>query len=291
MTHTFLRMAAWVADVMPLRVRRSLYRLGPISSALRDILNRAAPSGLTEVSIAAGPMKGFHLRLDLQSEKDLWLGNYEPELLALLQTVTPLGGVAFDIGANIGLISLALAEQVGPEGKVVAFEALPANVERLHANLALNDCGRRVIVEPSAVGAAPGNAIFLVHASGGMGKLGGSAGRDEEYQGQIEVPVVSLDDYVFKGGNPAPSLVKIDVEGGEAMVLDGSERLLSERHPTLLIELHGPDASARVWDQLQRKDYAVRKLESGLPQVDGPAELGWKAYVVAIPPRPEGERA
>ncbi len=286
-----LRLAGWIAGVLPLRLRLWLYRLGPLSSALRGVLNRAAPDRLTEVEVAAGPMKGIRLGLDLKTEKDLWLGNYEPELLAMLQAVTPSGGVAFDVGANIGLISLTLAECVGPEGHVVAFEALPANVERLRANIELNACGGWVHVELAAAGAVTGEAMFLVHRSGGMGKLGGSAGREETYNGQITVPVISLDDYVFEQGHPSPSVIKIDVEGGEGMVMRGAAKLLAERRPTLLIELHGPEASTSVWEQLIPCGYTLHQLAKGLPQIAGPSELGWKAYIVAVPPRPDGERA
>lgn len=290
MKPSLLRLAAWLADALPLRLRLGLYRLGPVSKVLRSALNRAAPEGMTEVTVAAGPMKGIRLMLDLQAEKDLWLGNYEPELLAMLQAIAPPEGVAFDVGANIGLISLTLAESVGPKGQVVAFEALPANVERLRANLDLNQCGRRVRVEATAAGAATEESVFLVHHSGGMGKLGGSAGRDETYDGEIAVRVVSLDDYVFQQAQPMPSLIKIDVEGGEGMVLQGAQRLLAEKSPTLLIELHGPEAAQSVWGQLMQFGYTVRELKPGLPQVTAPSELGWKAYIVAIPPRQDGER-
>lgn len=286
-----LRMTAWMASVLPLRVRRLLYRLGPLSNVLRDVLNRSVPERISEVTVAAGQLKGTRLRLDLGTEKDLWLGNYEPEMLAMLKAVTPTGGVAFDVGANIGLISLALAECVGPEGHVVAFEALPENVERLRANLELNERGRRVHVEPAAAGAESGQAVFLVHRSGGMGKLGGSAGREETYDAEISVPVVSLDDYVFRHGHTAPSVIKIDVEGGEGMVLQGATKLLAERHPTLLMELHGPEAAAIVWKQVTRYGYTTRRLAKGLPRLSGPGELAWKAHIVAVPPRPAGERA
>lgn len=290
MKRSLLRLAAWLADALPVRLRMGLYKLGPISRVLRSALNRAAPEGRSEVAVASGPMKGIRLLLDLQTEKDLWLGNYEPELLAMLQAAAPAGGVAFDIGANIGLISLTLAESVGPEGQVVAFEALPANIERLRANLGLNDCGRRVRVEAAAAGAASGESVFLVHHSGGMGKLGGSAGRDETYEDEIAVRVVSLDDYVFQQDHPLPSLIKIDVEGGEGMVLQGADRLLAEQLPTLVIELHGPEAALSVWEQLMRFGYTLRELKQGLPQVTAPSELGWKAYIVAVPPRRDGER-
>ncbi len=184
MRRTWLSLAAWMAGKLPAGVRLRLYHLGPLTRAIRGSLNRAAPSERVEVAVASGPLQGVRLKLDLQSEKDLWLGNYEPELLSTLRKVTPAGSTAYDVGANIGLISLGLAEWVGADGRVVAFEALPENVERLRDNLALNPIGTRVTVVSAAVGREDGQAEFLAHASGGMGKLGGSAGREAGYAGE-----------------------------------------------------------------------------------------------------------
>jgi hypothetical protein len=137
------------------------------------------------VNVAAGDLAGMKLALDLQSEKDYWLGTYEPELQqALRQWVQP-GMLAYDVGANIGYISLLLARRVGEAGRVHAFEALPANLERLRTNLALNDMQDRVLVTPAAVVDHAGQVQFWVGPSGGMGKAEGSAGRDEvKYQGK-----------------------------------------------------------------------------------------------------------
>lgn len=290
MRNPFARLAAWIAHLLPVEVRLWIYRLGPISRLLRQVLSRNVPAGLTEVAVAAGAMQSIRLLLDLKVEKDIWLGNFEPDLLEILRIMTPAGSVAFDVGANIGLISLTLAECVGPTGSVVAFEPLPANVERLRANLALNATGERVRLEAVAVGAADGQAVFKVHRSGAMGKLDGSAGRDAVYLDEITVPVISLDDYVFQRGNPAPFLVKIDVEGGEGMVLEGASRLLAEQRPILFLELHGPEAEASVWEQLVRSGYSIRQMARGLPEITDPGQLGWKAYAVGMPPGEDGKR-
>ena len=60
------------------------------------------------------------------------------------------GQVAYDVGANIGYISILLARSVGENGRVFAFEALPANLERLHHNISLNGMSSRVTVVPGA---------------------------------------------------------------------------------------------------------------------------------------------
>ncbi|MDH5506337.1 MAG: FkbM family methyltransferase, partial [Anaerolineae bacterium] len=246
MKKLFLSLAARAARLLPMPVKQALYRLGPLSGLLRGALNRAAPVGLSVVRVAAGELTGITLRLDLQSEKDYWLGTYEAELQAALRDLVRPGDVAYDVGANIGYISLMLARAVGAGGRVFAFEALPSNQERLRANLALNPEIANVTVAAKAVSGGPGEIEFHVHASGGMGKAAGSAGRQEDYQETIRVAATSLDDFVYEQGNPAPQIIKLDIEGGEVLALPGMRRLLAESRPTLLVELHGPESARAV---------------------------------------------
>jgi len=276
-----LETAALVAKVLPARMRRGLYQLGPISRGVRGLLNAAAPHGLTEVEIAAGLLAGARLQLDLQTEKDLWLATYEHELLRAIQDFVEPGTVVFDIGANLGYVSLALARAVGPAGQVIAFEPLPANFSRLRINLGLNPEGQRIRPLEAAVGARSTRSQFLAHASGGMGKLEGSSGRRLEYAESMEVQVVCLDDWVYRDGEPAPALVKIDIEGGEVQALDGMARLLRDARPYVLLELHGPEAAGGARQRLLAAQYRMHAMRSGYPQWrPGP----WKDYVVGIPP-------
>jgi FkbM family methyltransferase len=221
------------------------------------------------------------LVLDLQEEKDYWLGTYEPELQSAIADLAKPGMVAYDVGANIGYISLLLARAVGESGRVVAFEALPENINRLRENLALNRLEARVEVVPAAVMDHNGQVEFLIGPSGGMGKALGSAGRDSQYNQSIPVEGLSLDDYVFRQGNSPPQLVKIDIEGGEVMAIPGMRRLLMEAHPILLMELHGPEAARAAWEALSAAGYRLSRMSPGyspLPSID---KLEWKAYILA----------
>jgi len=233
--------------------------------------------------VVAGGLEGCTLLLDMQTEKDFWLGTYEPELQWALGELAHPGTIAYDVGANIGYITLMLARAVGPSGTVVAFEALPANLERLERNLALNGLSGRVTIQPVAVAAGEGDLRFHVHASGAMGKAEGSAGRlDEHYQAEITVPSTSLDAFAYERSGPVPQLVKMDIEGGEALALPGMRRLLRDARPTLLLELHGPEAARIAWDELAGAGYTVHRMEPGFPRVPALDALDWKAYLVGM---------
>lgn len=284
MSNPVLSLAGWLARRLPPPVKRALYKIGPLAGVIRGGLNRAAPHGLAQISVAAGDLAGYRLSLDLQSEKDYWLGTYEPELQATIADLVKQGMVAYDVGANIGYISLLLARRVGEVGRVFAFEALPANLERLRANLALNNLAGRVQVVPAAVVERDGAVQFWVGPSGGMGKADGSAGRQKvEYSQAIDVQGLSLDGFVYGAGNPPPQVVKMDIEGGEVLALPGMKRLLSQARPLVFLELHGPEAARSAWENLKGAGYQICRMQPGYTNVLSLDELDWKAYLVAFP--------
>jgi FkbM family methyltransferase len=278
-----LNLAAWLARILPPELVRGLYRLRPLASLIRGLLNRSAPPGLSTVEVAAGGAQGMRMSLDLQSEKDYWLGTYEADLERAISDFACPGMVAYDVGANIGYTSLLLAKAVGEAGTVFAFEALPANIERLEQNLALNGLESRVEVVPSAVVDHLGLVNFLVGRSGSTGKAEGSAGRGQTQRGILEVAGISLDSFVYSDGRPAPEIVKMDIEGGEIRALPGMRRLLEERKPVLLLELHGYEAAKSAWEILKDCGYQLSRMEPGYPEIASYEELDWKAYLIASP--------
>ncbi len=278
----------WVASLaarwLPLSIKRLFYRSPMVARLIRRQLNRAAPPGLTPVQVAGGPLAGKRLILDLQTEKDYWLGTYEPELTAAMTELVLPEKVAYDLGANIGYISLLLAQAVGEKGRVYAFEALPANIERLRANISLNELGQRIEVVEGAVGDTTAPVAFLVGPSGGTGKAQGSAGRQElDYRQTILVQGIVLDEFVYTAGNPPPQVVKMDIEGGEVLALPGMRRILTEARPLIFLELHGQQSARVAWEVLGACGYRLCRMAPGYPAVATLDTLGWKSYLVGKP--------
>jgi FkbM family methyltransferase len=280
MSELILSIAAGLARMLPPAWKRAIYRLKPVADLIRRGLNRAAPQGLTQIQVAAGDLEGLMLALDLHAEKDYWLGTYEPDLQLAIRDLVQPGWVAYDVGANIGYISLLLARAVGPNGRVISFEALPDNLERLRTNLGLNDLGVPVQVVPGAVVDRARVVEFLVGPSGGMGKAAGSAGREVAYRQKLNVEGISLDEFVFTQGNPIPQVIKMDIEGGEILALPGMARLLVEASPLILIELHGPISVKTAWDCLTQAGYRISQMQPGYPVVASIHALDWKAYLI-----------
>jgi FkbM family methyltransferase len=286
MQNFLLSFAAFAARVLPNSFKQAIYKIKPLARFIRGELNRAAPTGLVEVKVAAGDLAGFTILLDMQVDKDYWLGTYEPELQSALRQLIPPGAVIYDLGANIGYVSLLLAKAAGEAGKVFAFEALPSNIDQLRRNVALNAMERRVTVIDRAVTQTLGPVRFLVHASGGMGKVAGSAGREDRYESEVTVPGISLDEFVYGQVNPPPQVVKMDIEGGEVLALPGMHRVLTEARPLMLMELHGPESCRAAWETLTASGYEICWMRPGFPVISSLEALGWKAYIVAKP-RPQ----
>jgi FkbM family methyltransferase len=283
MRNIILTLAAQAARVLPNSFIQSIYRNKRLAGLIRSLLNRAAPGGITPVKIAAGDLAGYTILLDMQLDKDYWLGTYEPELQAALRDLIQPGAIVYDVGANIGYVSLLLAKAAGESGRVYAFEALPENAGRWHRNMVLNGMENRLQLFAGAVTQAGGPVRFLVHVSGGMGKAAGSAGRKDRYAAEISVPGISLDEFVYGLGNPAPQVVKMDIEGGEVLALPGMRRVLAEAGPLMLMELHGPESSRVAWDSLTNAGYQICWMRHGYPEIPSLGAMGWKAYIVAKP--------
>ena len=277
-----LKTASQAARFLPDSFKRLLYKLPFIAKPIRRLLNASSPKGLTSIKIASGPARGMRMSLDLHAEKDYWLGTYEPDLQIAAEKLIMPGDHIYDVGANIGYISLIAARLTGESGRVYSFEALPDNITRLKKNIAMNDLFERVHINHCAITDRDEPIIFYTHASGAMGKAAGSAGRDEDYGESITVKGLTLDHFTQTENLPLPDLIKMDIEGGEGNALLGTRKMLAEKHPVFLIELHGEKAARQVWDIMSDNQYLIYTLEKGFPSVSRVDDLDWKAYIAAL---------
>ena len=123
------------------------------------------------------------------------------------------GDVFVDIGANCGLFVIFAARKVGPSGRVIAIEPLPAMLERLRFNVAANNF-TNVTVCATAVGAHLGEATIHVSVKQyGHASLVGTDGEE------LTVPVTPLQAIVERAGVPRIDALKIDIEGFEDRAL------------------------------------------------------------------------
>lgn len=146
-----------------------------------------------------------------------------------------LGGVILDVGANIGLTSIAMAIS-SPSSRILSFEPSPRNAALFRKNL---ERWENVEVIEAGVGEEEGEINFLVvnagancHVTTAEYEYANSAGFRP-----LRVPVVTLDSFLPKIDAPV-SLIKIDVEGYEPNVLSGARELIARYRPWIWLEFN-----------------------------------------------------
>lgn len=176
-------------------------------------------------------------------------GEYSPgETLLFAQIVTP-GAVVVDAGANIGALTLPLAQAVGPRGAVVAIEPQRRVYQLLCANLALNEI-THVSAICAGAGRARGRAFVPVSDYADSGNFGGIELNDK---GGEPIEIISIDSL----GLPGCQFIKIDVEGQEQAVIAGATETIARFRPVLYVENDRRAQSPDLIRQLRALDYAL----------------------------------
>jgi FkbM family methyltransferase len=169
--------------------------------------------------------------------RQIWLfGSYEPDETRYFNDIIKADDVCFDIGGNVGYFAL-LMSKAAAAGSVHVFEPIPMNATLVKANAELNGLSN-VLVNNVAVGAEEGSANFSISIDSAYSSMR-ATGRIAEAQ-SIEVPLITLDNYIDRTGIRKVDIMKVDVEGAEDMVLVGASALLSDsaRRPrVVLLEL------------------------------------------------------
>ena len=170
--------------------------------------------------LAFAPRFAMHdLRLgDAISGHIAYTGLYELTLSRTIVRLARSGGLFVDVGANMGYFSLLWAA-ARPENRVVAFEASPRVAPILAHNVAKNGLEGTIRIEARAASDQTGTVKFNLGPDDQTG-WGGIADQG------IDVASARLDE-VLAGQDIAA--LKIDVEGAEALVLRGADRLLRDR--------------------------------------------------------------
>jgi FkbM family methyltransferase len=141
----------------------------------------------------------------------------------------------FDVGANIGHVSLLCSKFVGKEGKIYAFEATPTTFQDLNTILEAAQIGH-VKTFNKAVSQSSGRAYFHFYPkeNASWNTLADrpleNYGIDIKPEKIEEIATVSLDDFCVDQKVPYIDLLKIDVEGAELAVLKGARKMLEAKN-------------------------------------------------------------
>jgi FkbM family methyltransferase len=177
-------------------------------------------------------------------------GEYEPQVMSLLNRLVRPDDICIDCGANIGVLTLLLS-RLCPQGRVYAFEPSERNRAYLVRNLAANGA-HNVVVTPLGVYDLTGELDLHVDPRHPGGSYIASTIRTATTVDQVQV--TRLDDWMSTDGVHRVDVLKLDIEGAEVRAIEGAAQLLRRWRPLCVVEcnpivlrrFHGLDARELV---------------------------------------------
>ena len=194
-------------------------------------------------------------------------GCYEPGLCSFIKRHLENGQICLDIGANIGAISRALAEKVGPQGRVYACEPSP----RIFTYLKKNTQGYpQIACRETALSSQRGKTIFYQapESKFGMGTLSALEGWEP-----TEVSTTTLDGFCQEERIPRIDFIKIDVEGHEAEVFEGAREILSKNREVIVVFEYSDWAENNAYGKSGRSPRVLAELGFDLASLEKEGNL------------------
>ena len=187
-----------------------------------------------------------------------WWDSSAMQLMSVANRFVLPNATVWDIGSNVGVFTLAAAHRAGMDSEVVAVEPDPF-LAYLMQRTVMHGGNRdlRISVVCQAVSNSLGLARFVIAARGRSRNALEQSQRSVQGDGirfVQYVPTTTLDSLHTQFSSP--TFIKVDVEGAEALVLEGAEVVLSECRPILYIEV-GNEQRDRVTTILKRHHYRL----------------------------------
>ena len=257
-----------LAEQMVLILRR-------IRRSLKASIERSHQAEATWRKVTDGPLADTFFLLPSGSRagwtERFLAGNYEPAMLDVLGMLARKRGVLYDIGAHMGYYTCAWLSLGGVW--VEAFEPAPSSRAVLEETLIYNHLSEGVRVHSVALGNENSTADLIIDETdigaasaafidrfGGTDTLSKVAGSRLPGARSVTVALRSLDELALELDLPAPSVIKIDVEGAEDYVLAGAQRVLSSHRPVILCEVHTIKAGVEISDRMAKMGYELKVL-------------------------------
>jgi precorrin-6B methylase 2 len=187
---------------------------------------------------------GFEFTAPLRTLRSARTRGIENIICRLIRLGAPDGGTVVDVGANYGFVTMVAAHSVGQDGTVIAVEADATVADTLTESVRINRVASTVSVVRATVG-PPGGSTTTV------------------------------DELVRASGPSRVDILKIDTDGNDLGVLEGSVEVVSQDHPLVIVELAANESEIVEW--LHRR-YPVVIDQSG-HDITGP---DWPPNAIAV---------
>ena len=224
--------------------------------------------------VEKGILKGIKIKTHSAKLTEKIVNNqYEPWLVSRLIKEIRTNDTVYDIGAHVGITTLIFS-RLAANGFIYSFEPDIYNREMLNINLTENNI-KNVKVFSEALSNKNGKSQLIVvnndHSMNVLQEKGQSVYGDVNNDkfmniNTIDVQETKLDDFYKLKNLPAPTCLKIDIEGAEVIALEGMIKIIEENHPKFFIETHNIENAIMSFEILNKHEYRYELLNPKSPR-------------------------
>jgi FkbM family methyltransferase len=147
-----------------------------------------------------------------------------------LESIAEEGMNVIDIGANIGITSVAVAKKIGRRGRLYSFEPVPEYFDILKKNISLNRLENVEAYELAVTNRAGKVNFYQKRLSSGI--------VFEEGAEKFEVSTTNVDKFIIEEKIEKIDLINMDCEGSELLVFKGAKKTLCKNKVKIFCEVH-----------------------------------------------------
>jgi len=171
---------------------------------------------------------------------------YESSVMAMLPQMVRTGSVVYDIGANIGVYAKRFLELINRAGYLYCFEPSPLAIHYLSHNLR-QAAGGNYLILPLALADRCGTIELVLNPDNeGLGSM-----VFDKRGIRVGVSAITLDVAISRFSLLPPDVIKMDIEAGEMVAIEGMLETIKHHRPALIFELHGQDAAKETLKYLE----------------------------------------
>ena len=231
-----------------------------------ELMQRLERRGAIDVPTARGPLKFLTSRGRHAIGMAERMLTDEPETIAWIEAHVQAGDVVWDVGAAIGAYSMYAARG---GARVAAFEPKATSYGLLNEHLFLNTLGEAVAAYNIALSDRTGATrldLSEIAPAGAMNALAGAETQFGDRPNAFSQAVVAyrMDDAIAMLGLPAPTHLKLDVDGVEGLILAGGPSALKGLK-SAIVEVEGRNA-----------EHAQTRIEAPMTAAGLVEEIGFR---------------
>ena len=240
-----------------------------LHSVLKRIFNPKKPYFIAETTSG---VKFFGDRRDGYSRGSVMNPNIDSDLAGIVGSyVRKYGGGFVDVGANMGLVSAMVNQELKGQTRIIAFEPVPETAKRAAATFALNNMANAQLVM-AAIGDEDGEISFYSaenqsEASSAKPVVEGAKWRE------TKVPCLRLDTILAELAFGPVGVLKVDVEGFEPQAFKGAQETIAIQKPAIVFEYHFEIAPKVGWNAEDIRSIVESKAKYDYRVLDGMRQL------------------